>query len=1221
MTILAGDIKLVASQVMDDVDEGGGAPTATTITDGTSNSIFNDISELDRAIGRVSLRKVFAQVQTANVDGYFGANVIVADPPNDPNVSVSLFSTHDVFDTREAAQLRIESYLSQGPLYSGILYGNHIAGQGAVTILQRIGLEPPANGDTYVLRKNEGLISQTEQYVRVTKVTSRVRTFADANGDYSRLESTMTLSDVLRDDYPGFDALRYDSSIDFSGRSKFYTTLVADAARYYGVVPLTETAAIGDFTVQADSIFTQIVPSTRTEVPIADARMNQQIDAPVTAGAAFTQNLTLAFTTAQSLFIGGSVMPGSVSITRGGITLTDMGGRLMNGSSQVGLVDYSNGVLSLTTSVFGTSSGTHVITYTPAGTPTIVSQSVGIPITQEGQRLTYVVSLAPIPAKGTLQVSFRALAKWYVLTEDGSGAIRGGDSSFGAGTLNFTTGTVSLTLGALPDVGSELILTWVPAVVSRPLSALPVDGTTLAPAFGMTLTTGGIALKPGTLSLSWNDGTARTATDAAGLLIGAATGTIQYTAGHIEFRPNLLPPIGTTITLTCTDATTEAAHLTLTDGGATWTGALGGNVKARSFEMGIVGQYPMRFFPGLDQTVSAWVRVFDDGAGALKVADSTGNLTVGSIDYSSGAFSVSKSIAGYLVEQPTYASNTLLDDGDPVTSIVQTGFENRSVTLAMQNGAASATANPPWAWWLTPTGSSEIRFAGPDDGSATYTYTLDDIFLFNAARQFNGRYYADAPPDAFTLGTHRHVYVASAFDYVRDVSPTTGGGTVVGTKATNGDVYGARLTTWPSGVSSAPTDIGGATSPATSGDTSLLVVDTVTFRSAISPLFNGGFSVSGTFQDGTAFTATPDVDGVITTATGSVVGVVGKVNYETGVATLRFGKLGGSVGSTGVQDLSYLGITGVTTVTAAGVLSDSLRYNAVGFTYLPLDADILGLDPVRLPTDGRVPIFRAGSVAVVGNTATVGPATVTNGQTVDCGRVRLSRVRIIDADGAVINTGYTTDLEAGTVTFTSVSGYAQPVTVEHRVEDMALVSDAQINGQITFTRPLTHAYSTTGSYVSSALIAGDLHARVSTSFDQATWTNTWSDDRIGSAASGTFNTIANPLVVANKGALTERWAIVFTNTTAFNIIGEHIGVIGTGNTATNCAPTNPSTSTPYFTIPAAGWGAGWAAGNAFRFNTVGAEYPVWVIRTTQQGAPTVDDDEFTLLIRGDVDAP
>ena len=33
-----------------------------------------------------------------------------------------------------------------------------------------------------------------------------------------------------------------------------------------------------------------------------------------------------------------------------------------------------------------------------------------------------------------------------------------------------------------------------------------------------------------------------------------------------------------------------------------------------------------------------------------------------------------------------------------------------------------------------------------------------------------------------------------------------------------------------------------------------------------------------------------------------------------------------------------------------------LRYNAVVFTSLPLDATLLGLDPVRLPADGRVPV-------------------------------------------------------------------------------------------------------------------------------------------------------------------------------------------------------------------------------------------------------------------------
>jgi len=82
-----------------------------------------------------------------------------------------------------------------------------------------------------------------------------------------------------------------------------------------------------------------------------------------------------------------------------------------------------------------------------------------------------------------------------------------------------------------------------------------------------------------------------------------------------------------------------------------------------------------------------------------------------------------------------------------------------------------------------------------------------------------------------------------------------------------------------------------------------------------------------------------------------------------------------------------------------------------------------------------------------------------------------------------------------------------------------------------------------------------------------------------------------------------------------------VGVIATGTTTTVCAPINPASGTPYFTIPAAGWGLGWSTGNVFRFNTVGAYFPVWVVRTIQQGPETVTQDSFTLLIRGDVDRP
>lgn len=407
------------------------------------------------------------------------------------------------------------------------------------------------------------------------------------------------------------------------------------------------------------------------------------------------------------------------------------------------------------------------------------------------------------------------------------------------------------------------------------------------------------------------------------------------------------------------------------------------------------------------------------------------------------------------------------------------------------------------------------------------------------------------------------------------------------------------------------------------------MVDVAVFRTAVAPLRNGSFSIAGTRQDGTTFVVTADNAGQI--ATGSApanadaygsVGVFGRVDYDSGVVEVRFGRRAGAnlANAEGVIDVSSLGVAGVSLLQSVGVQADTLRYNASAFTYLPLDADLLGIDPVRLPSDGRVPIFRAGSFVVLGHTKTTGPVAVANGQTINLARVRLSRVRVVGANGQVIPTGYSANLEAGTVTFNDVSGYSQPVTIEDRIEDMMLVRDAQINGQLTFTRPVTHDYPA-GSFVSSALVAGDMRSRVSVLFDQATWDGSWKDALSGNAATATYNDVLSPIEVTNLGALTERWVVRFTGATAFEVIGEHVGLVGSGNTASDFEINNPTTGVPYFRLRAVGWGGGWSAGNVLRFNTVGALFPVWVVRTIQQGPETVTDDSFTLLVRGDVNNP
>lgn len=394
-------------------------------------------------------------------------------------------------------------------------------------------------------------------------------------------------------------------------------------------------------------------------------------------------------------------------------------------------------------------------------------------------------------------------------------------------------------------------------------------------------------------------------------------------------------------------------------------------------------------------------------------------------------------------------------------------------------------------------------------------------------------------------------------------------------------------------------------------------------RTQAAPVAPSGFVLNLSDAEGNSMVITADGDGYLTGTN-----VRGRIEYQTGVVEMQFGSFVLDSSLTAEEKLEWwYNAADVGAVEALKIWKPhpvdptTLRYNSVTWFYLPIDAALLGIDPVRLPSDGRVPIFRAGGFAVVGHTGEI-TGTVVNTQVVDCGRVRLSRVKVIGANAVEIVTGYTEDLEAGTVTFTDVTGYSQPVTVEHRIEDMVVVSDVQINGTLGFTRQLTHDYPVPGSYVSSALVSSDLRSRVSHLFDQASWDGTtWLDALSGSAATGTYNDSLYPVAVTNIGAVTERWALRFTSTTAFQIIGEHVGVIGTGTINADTAPVNPATGAPYFTLLEGGWGTGWATGNVLRINTVGALYPFWMVRTTQQGPEAGDNYQFSILLRGDVNAP
>ncbi|RTD94163.1 hypothetical protein EJO68_10170 [Variovorax atrisoli] len=1193
MTILESDLKLVATQVMDDVPEGGGAPTSKVIVDGASNAIFKDISAVDRARGDVSIMKIAATVQTLNTDTALGGLVIISRPPLDPNVSPALFYTGDFFDRRASIQNRIEAYTAPGEEFNGYMLSNHVQGQRSLQIFQRPGATPPAINGT--LQISGG--GKTE-YVRVSDVSVEQRTYSYSTGgafvDYAAQVCVCELLDGLKNDYAGSPASRlFERSAVGAAINRM---LVANAAKFYGIAKLAAPVTTGDLSAKVNTISTQLVPSATTEIPLVDMSAAGSSTSLVASGSGtVTLNTGVVFGPNSIITFGNPAYPGSLSVATSAGTLTDDGGRLKLGALTVGSVNYAGGAMTLASDA-PTITGNKTITFRPAGAPIELADSTSIAVTLESRRINYPLTILPPPAPGSLRVAYRAGGNWYELADDGGGRLSGTDSSIGSGTVDFVTGTALPTLGSLPDVGSEVIFTWAAKANYKDRSG------TLTAAVSIMLALDNQAARAGTVSVDWNDGTARHASDnGSGVLTGDASGPVSYASSTIELRPNVLPASAVAFTVNYSHGDPETktfpAPARDVDGAITlnlgktnvapWSVALDWNLILQS----TAGVPADQWVP---QNFAATKTVTDNGAG--KLVDGLG-VEFGTIVYSTGIAKLyPEAVVSVPVPQwavsPQGVLGTVLSPNLP-------GFYRNTLT-----GYTYAVLNASLPTDSTALVSVRFRVAGAGT-TKSQTFNAPKLFiklLPNASEK--------GVPGAINFTFGGKTYFDRAGSLYTDLDAATGAASLAGTYdyATNT----AALTTWPASASSSVV----VNSLLTSLDSQ--PVEYVVFRTPVAPVSPNSLQLLATKLNGGTINVTADASGFI-----NGTNVHGTFDASTGVGKVRFGDWVTAAGNEGAiwYSADAVGSDGKIWKPVP-VFASTIRYNAVAYTTLPVDATLLGLDPVRLPSDGRVPIFRKGELVVIHNTKRMPAAVVSNGQTLDVGRVRLSRVRIVGADGATIETGYTRNLDAGTVTFNDVSSYAQPVVVEHRIEDLLTVSDVGIDGRLAFAGRVTHDYSSGDSYVSSALPMGDVKARVSLLFDQQAWTGVWSDALIGNPADATFNDIDFPITVTNKGAVTERWRIqVNSGGTTYNLIGEHLGQIVTGQgMGVDCSPIGPS-GVPYMTIPAAGFGAGWAAGQVIRFNTVAATFPFVPIRTVQMGAETVLDDSFEILVLIGVDRP
>lgn len=1165
-----GDIKILASKVMDDVPEGGGGPTGKVIAWGKSNQIFEDVTEVDRASGDVSIRQTFGAVQTGNTDALSDANIIIDQPATDPNISVTIAACGH-FAKRSEIATAISNYLIAGTEWNGILLGNHVQGQGNIQIFHRPGTSAPPIGRTLVLVLNEGLPTEKRQFVRIIRTDTVERTFTYMAGgnpvDYQALVTTCEIGSRLEHAFVGSEPNR--TFTRDANATRLRDTTVADAMQFYGASPMTAAYALGDPArqVKVASIYTQLVPSSRTERVNLDQRP------------AAMRSITLA-----------------------------------TGPREV--------------------------------TVPITPHTYRFKVGQENRGYSWTTILRPFPSPSTLVISFMVLGTWYTCQDDGAGTLVGD----AVGTINYANGSVAITLPALPDVGSAVLFQWgeTTGFVNRSSTLLQVR----QPEYMLQL--GHTGIKPGTLQIQWESGgQLKTATDNVGVLAGDAAGEINYASGELLLKPALAAWIDAqgefrisyqyvTIITKNVAASTDAAgfatlsldsvpaagsvkvqwvtarNVTASSGGSS-TGASAG--KGSGEHIGALAQSDGSFVPtvrmyGIPNGVSQQATYSRSTVASSKTQelqyhtltdDAAGSFGPrGTINYAGKSLTVKlidldATTEGYQTayEKSTAFENATMNGGSVSNSSAQKGGESASVSVSEQVLAASTVQV-----------SYAQSFASPLNAQQTWQPPAVSIDLCPYTSQY-------VVPGSVQFTWRGHTYIDVDGDLIRDRT-SSNPGTVAGRMDYEAGI--AYLSDYLV-TTAAPLVLQSLWTTRKQW-----TAGSVFFRTPAAPVAVQGITLNLSDAQGHVLTLTPDLEGYFNTAQSR-----GRIDYQAGLTEIQFGAFVDAAGLTEAERAEWwFDPADVGAVQAGKVWKPlpidptTLRFNSVTYVYLPLDAAIIGMDPVRLPSDGRVPVYRNGYLVVVGHTGVLPAASLSNGQTIDCARTRLSRAWIVGADGQKIQTGWSVDLDAGRVSIVDVTGWAQPVRVHHRIEEMARIADVQLNGTLTLTKALSHDFPV-GSVVSSALFVGSLRARVSHLFDQASWDGvTWADSVTGNTAPAQFDDTAFPLVVTNAGALSERWVLRFTNTTTVEVIGEHVGNLGSFPIANDIAPINPNTRTdtqagvPYFTIKAGGWGAGWAVGNVLRINTVGAMQPFACIRTVQPSEAAGTDYSFGVLVRGDI---
>ena len=1197
------DLQFFPSERLTDNDDGGGMPLGTPIS-GEANELFNPISGIARVNGGFYSRLVYAGVLRADDEPLIGSFAAITKPPTDDTVSYLLSRANKFGELRHESLDRIEAYNVATIESRMLLLSTQSQNSRLIQAYQRVGEPLPLVGDVYCLRQDKAGYPKVEQYIQVTRVTSEDRTFTaqdNSKKEFTRTVVKMEISSQLEADFVGSD---YPAESYIDNPCKIRETSVADAAQYYGVKPLAEAIAKDTQTLKIPSLMEKIVPTNQIETFLTNltaAGQRQTLLDGAKAGndgvVTLAVNKSHSAGSTTSIYLGNAAVPNTVFISNNGGLIADNGGTLMQGDVAVGTINYGAGEMLINATNY--TGYINSVSFRPAGSELQVADTAREEVTINNRGSSWTKNINPAPAVGSLIVSYRAQGRWYELRDDGTGVLRGASAAHGSGDVNFVTGGAKLSTGELPDVGSAIVWSW-------GTRARYFNRSDAVPTAKMVLQLSQAAV-PSSISIGWNNGTAKTAvSDARGNITGSWTGKYNKDTRQIliDTGANFNHPAGKldiTVSYSTGDIDGFGINLSALDanGETTFTAP---NFLPNTLSV----QYQTLLPDGYPQSLngSKLHHVRDDGVGNLL---NDANVIVGTIDYETGQGRFNPAVTRRLAKAIYNSTPVLVGNGGAfgnagsssggaiyLQNAFLAGYEYAEIECTLSTD--STTQANAIAFDATAATTVTEQLSSGDIDIDLLPIYAEIVTPSSANFTYAGKNYFDKNGSIYT-----------------DLDPKTGAATLAGSI----DYQAAHVTLtqwqWTDGASPVLKSL----STSLNGNP----VDSVTFRTPSAPIRPGSLEVRATTLDGVNLSAKADLSGKL-----DALGIKGFVDAEYGLGQVQFGSWLTAAGNEAEPWYNADAVNEDGKIwRPEHVFANTITYDTRSYSYLPIDSNVVKIDTVRLPQDGRIPIFRRGDTIIIGNrqTTDIGSAH-TGGQTVTLPRTDVTRIAVMDADDKQVNAElWDYDLAAGTVTWRTpldLSDYKMPLKVMHAQEERNRIREADIDGTLSLIFANRRSYPIADTYVSSVLIGGDLQVRVSVPFTQKSWNNVWLDTPVGEQLLNKLNLKDYPMVLTDDGAIKERWMIRMTGTNQFELYGETLGFVKRGDTLTDLAPLNPATGKPYFTLPKQAFGADapWSTQDIIRFNTWGTLLPILVLCAVQPNPnPPQGTDGYTMCFYGD----